>query len=42
MKFLLDENISPKTAHFLKKLGHDAVHVRDVNLRGVSDNKIFE
>lgn len=42
MKFLLDENISPKTADFLKDLGHDVVHIRDVNLKGSTDDDIIE
>ncbi|WP_217907074.1 DUF5615 family PIN-like protein [Candidatus Nanohalobium constans] len=32
MKLLIDENISPKTANFLKKQGNDVKSVRDVNL----------
>ena len=42
MNFLLDENISPKTVQFLKELGHAAIHVREVNLRGASDDTVFE
>lgn len=42
MKFLLDENISPKTANFLKELGHDAIHLRDINLKGASDDEVIK
>ena len=42
MKFLLDENISPKTVKFLKSLGFEAVHVRDVDLRGASDSEVIK
>ena len=41
MRFLLDENISPKTAGYLKELGHEAVHVRDVGLKGAADSEII-
>lgn len=41
MKFLLDENISPKTADFLRELGHDVMHLRDINLKGATDEKVI-
>jgi type I restriction enzyme R subunit len=28
MRFLADAGISPKTVEFLRRLGHDAIHVR--------------
>jgi len=42
MNFLLDENISPKTANFLKELGHDAIHLRDINLKGATDDEVIK
>lgn len=37
MKFLLDENLSPLHAHTLRAMGHDAVSVFELGLRGVDD-----
>lgn len=42
MNFLLDENISPHTAFYLEKLGHKAIHLGDVNLKGATDEKVIE
>lgn len=42
MKFLLDQNLSPKTTRFLKTLGLDAHDMRDKGLGGASDEKIYE
>ena len=36
-RFLIDENLSPQLAAYLRSLGHDAVAVRDVGLRGQGD-----
>lgn len=41
MKFLLDQNLSPKTTQFLKSLQLDAVDVRDVGLSGQDDDTIY-
>jgi len=41
MKFLIDENISPKVAEELRKLGYDAIHVREVRLKGHTDEEIM-
>jgi predicted nuclease of predicted toxin-antitoxin system len=30
MRFLADAGISPKTVEFLRRNGHDAVHVREL------------
>jgi predicted nuclease of predicted toxin-antitoxin system len=34
VKFLVDENLSPRGAELLSKSGHDAIHVRDLDARG--------
>lgn len=40
MRLLLDENLSPQQAVYLRERGHDAVAVLDVGLSGQSDEKI--
>lgn len=42
MRFLLDENQSPRVAVLLMAAGHDAVHVRDLSLAGASDAELLE
>jgi predicted nuclease of predicted toxin-antitoxin system len=37
VKFLLDENQSPNIADLLAEAGHDAVHVRDLDMEGSPD-----
>ena len=41
MKFLVDEDILYKTAAHLVDLGYDAKHVRDVGLKGRTDEEII-
>lgn len=41
MRFLLDNNLSPKLAVALSRAGHDALHVRDIGLAGASDETII-
>jgi predicted nuclease of predicted toxin-antitoxin system len=31
MRFLVDENLSPRLADYLRSAGHDVVHVRDLS-----------
>ena len=40
MKFLVDEDLPRSAAPLLLELGFDAMDVRDVGLRGFSDDKI--
>jgi len=40
VRFLLDEDLSPRSAEYLRTLGHDAVHVREVGLKGRADQEI--
>ncbi|MGH3609918.1 MAG: DUF5615 family PIN-like protein [Pseudonocardiaceae bacterium] len=42
MKFLIDNALSPVLAHALAGLGHDAVHVRDLEMQTASDEAIFD
>jgi predicted nuclease of predicted toxin-antitoxin system len=41
MKFLADMGISPRSAAFLRSLGHDTVHLHDSGLDRLSDASIL-
>ncbi len=40
MRYLVDENLSPRLAEHLRARGYTASHVGDVGLRGAPDEKI--
>lgn len=42
MKFLVDNNLSPLLAESLRVAGHDAVHLRDINMRDAPDPAVLE
>lgn len=42
MKLLLDANLSPEVARLLKEAGHDAIHVRDIELLSAPDPEILQ
>ena len=42
MRFLVDENLSPRLSESLNGLGHDAVHVAELGLKSASDSEILE
>ena len=42
MRFLVDMGISPRTAAFLRSLGHDAVHLYEQDLGRLSDPTILQ
>ncbi|HEY3088426.1 MAG TPA: DUF5615 family PIN-like protein [Jatrophihabitantaceae bacterium] len=42
MRFLLDNNLSPKLAEFLRAAGHDVVHVRDIGLGSATDIVVID
>jgi len=42
LRFLLDENLSPRLGELLAAAGHDTVHVRDIGLRSARDLVILE
>jgi predicted nuclease of predicted toxin-antitoxin system len=41
MRFLIDMNLSPGTAQWLRSEGHDAVHVLEAGFGALSDPEIF-
>jgi predicted nuclease of predicted toxin-antitoxin system len=42
VKLLIDECLSPKLAHELCKLGHDAIHPRDYGRLGEKDHEVHK
>lgn len=42
MRFLIDNALSPTVAVELSRVGHDAVHVRELGMQAASDADIFE
>jgi predicted nuclease of predicted toxin-antitoxin system len=42
IKFLIDEDMPMSTAKILRTKGYEALDVRDLGLRGKSDNEIFK
>ena len=42
MRLLADAGISPKTVEFLKQLGHDTVHVRELGMQRAVDHEIID
>jgi len=41
LKLLLDENIPPQVATELRQLDYDAIHLRDVGLKGKGDKEVI-
>lgn len=41
MRFLVDENLSPRVCDHLARAGHEAVHVRDAGLRSAPDPQVL-
>ena len=42
MRFLLDNNLSPKLIDLLRAAGHDVTHVRDLGLAAAPDEVVLE
>ena len=42
MRFLADAGISPRTVEFLRRRGHDAVHVRELAMQRAADRRLTE
>ena len=42
LRFITDEDVPRSTARVLRSAGFDVVDVRDVGLRGKSDQEVFE
>ena len=41
MKFLADMGVSPRCVEWLRKQGHDAVHLFEQGLHKLPDNEVF-
>jgi predicted nuclease of predicted toxin-antitoxin system len=42
VRFLVDANLSPRVAEWLRNQGHDAAHVFEVGLNQADDHRILE
>jgi len=42
MRFLADAGISPKSVEFLRQLGHDAIHVRELGMQRSADQEVVD
>ncbi|MGD1276677.1 MAG: DUF5615 family PIN-like protein [Tepidisphaeraceae bacterium] len=42
MRFLADMGVSQRIVQWLRQNGHDAVHLRELGLRNLSDQEVFE
>ncbi|MBU3061377.1 DUF5615 family PIN-like protein [Nocardia sp. NEAU-G5] len=42
MKFLIDAQLPPALARAITSEGHEAVHVRDVDLTSASDHAVWD
>jgi predicted nuclease of predicted toxin-antitoxin system len=42
MRFLVDNNLSPKLADLIRAAGHDVSHVRDLGLAGALDQVVLD
>jgi predicted nuclease of predicted toxin-antitoxin system len=42
VRFLVDANLSPRVAEWLRNQGHDAVHVFDIGFHHAGDRQILE
>lgn len=40
--YLADAGLSPKTVEFLRQIGHEATHVRDLGLQRARDSELVE
>jgi len=42
VRFLADGGVSPRTVDFLRRIGHDAVHVRELNMHRAEDGVVAD